>query len=265
MNNNLISINNIRIKEEFNFDENNEKILLDICLNKHINKDFRNELINENMFKQLSIYKYKFKSYKLKDICNEIDQVIMKYDQTNSNNNITYDNDFFDITQNLKKIKCSKEQMKELFPYYWKNKSRISISCFNEDDADHLMSLINKDNFNNQIKFLESFSSSQSFQSLFNYLDICGGNVDKLLDSFFISYSEPPRITVKINQKFQFKLKQIDENKKETYIYSEPLTFPVKNISNYDWDFNHNNDIEFEFELKQNTLEKKLKLINYTK
>ena len=246
MNNNLISINDIRIKEEFNFDENNEKILLDICLNKHINKDFRNELINENIFKQLSCYKNKFKSYKLKDICNEIDQVIMKYDQTNSNNGVTYDNDFFNITQNLKKIKCSKEEMKELFPYYWKNKSRISISCFNEDEADHLMSLINKDNFENQIKFLDSFSSSKSFQSLFKFLDICGGDVNKLLDKFLIRYGIPPYIDVKINQKFQFKFKHIDENQKETYIYSEPLTFPEEDISGYNWDFNHNNDIEFE-------------------
>ena len=239
MNNNLMTINDIRIKEEFDFDENNEKILLNIYLNKHINKDFRNELINENIFKELSCYKNKFKSYKLKDICNEIDQVIMKYDQTNSNNGITYDNDIFDIIQNLKKIKCSKKQMEELFPYYWKNKSRISISCLNEDDADYLMSLIDINNIKEQIDYLKSFSSSQKDLG--------------------------PVVTLKLNQKFKFKFKYIDENQKETYIYSEPFTLPEEHKSNNKYDFNYNNNIEFELELKQNSIEKELKIINCTK
>ena len=155
--------------------------------------------------------------------------------------------------------------MEELFPYYWKNKSRISISCFNEDDADHLMSLINKNNFNNQIKFLESFSSSQSFQSLFTYLDICNGDVGQLLDKFVFMRGLVPLITVKVNQKFRCKFKHIDENQKETYIYSEPFTLPEEDKSDHKYDFNYNNNIEFELELKQNSLEKELKIINFTK
>ena len=256
MNNNLMSINDIRIKEEFDFDENNEKILLNIYLNKHINKDFRKILINDNIFKELSCYKNKFKSYKLKDICNEIDQVIMKYDQTNSNNGITYDNDIFDLIQNLKKIKCSKKQMEELFPYYWKNKSRISISCLNEDDADYLMSLIDINNIKEQIDYLKSFSSSKQ-KILYIIHD---PNFNRLSGGF-----EGPVVTLKLNQKFKFKFKYIDENQKETYIYSEPFTLPEEHKSNNKYDFNYNNNIEFELVLKQNSFEKNLKIINCTK
>lgn len=262
MNNNLISIKDIRIKEEFNFDENNEKILLDICLNKHINKDFRNELINENIFKQLSLHKHKFKSYTLKDICNEIDQFIMKYDQTNSNNGITYDNDFFNITQNLKKIKYPKEQMKELFPYYWKNKSRISISCFNEDDADHLMTLIKKDNFANQIKFLESFSSTKNLDKLNELFEKSYGNINELLRGIARGLKLSLYITFKVNQKFKIKVKIIDENQKETYIYSKHIILPEENNYKDGWDISYTNNILFKLDKsnKQNELN-----INYEK
>ena len=180
----------------------------------------------------------------------------MKYDQTNSNNGITYDNDFFDITQNLKKIKCSKKQMEELFPYYWKNKSRISISCLNEDDADYLMSLIDINNIKKQINYLKSFSSSKQ-KILYIIHD---PNFNRLSGGF-----EGPVVTLKLNQKFKFKFKYIDENQKETYIYSEPFTLPEEHKSNNKYDFNYNNNIEFELVLKQNSFEKNLKIINCTK
>ena len=187
----------------------------------------------------------------------------MKYDQTNSNNNITYDNDFFDITQNLKKIKCSKEQMKELFPYYWKNKSRISISCFNEDDADHLMSLINKDNFNNQIKFLKTFSDSKKFlDKLYKHFEKCNWDINMLLRGFAVGLKLEPYITLKVNQKFKFKVKVIDENHKEIYIYDKQLILPEEYNSKNGWNIVYTNNIEFEFAQsdKQNEL-----TINYQK
>ena len=160
----------------------------------------------------------------------------MKYDQTNSNNGITYDNDIFDIIQNLKKIKCSKKQMEELFPYYWKNKSRISISCLNEDDADYLMSLIDINNIKEQINYLKSFSSSQKDLG--------------------------PVVTLKLNQKFNFKVKIIDENQKETYIHDKLLILPEEYHSKNGKDISYKNNIEFEFVQfdKQNELK-----VNYQK
>jgi hypothetical protein len=44
MQNELVSIEHIRIKENFNISLEDEKVLLDICSNIHINKDYRKEL-----------------------------------------------------------------------------------------------------------------------------------------------------------------------------------------------------------------------------
>ena len=103
-------------------------------------------------------YKNKFKSYILEIVCNQIDQSIMKYDQKNSNSNKVYDSEFFQLLQNLKKLKFDEKLMEELFPYYWKNKVKMSINCFKEKDIEKLLNNIDKDNIHSFINLLDTYN-----------------------------------------------------------------------------------------------------------
>ena len=266
MKNKLIPMKDLKIKEGFDLDKNDENIILDMCLNKHVNKDFRNELINENLGNNLSKYKDRFRSYTLKSICNEVDQAIMKCDQNNSNQDGAYDSDFLQIIEDMKKINCSQEKLKELFPYYWKNKSRISISCLDENSADKLMSLIKFNRVDKQLKILEAFSKPDAAEKLSEYLELCGGDPYSLLNRFNNFYIfGPTNINLIIAQHFKFKMKFIDENKKETII-EKPLNLPLEslNFPNNYADFKNNIEFEIKQIIKPDSKEKEIE-IKYSK
>ena len=170
MGNKLVSIKNVKLREGFNLCKN-EELLLNMCLNKHINKDYRSELINIKLNQNLIDYKYKFKTYTLESICKKIDDAIMNYDQGNEKGNDKYDTDFQELTQEIKKLEFKKEELKEYFPYYWKNRSRISVSCLNDDDADELFSFVNKGNVKKQIEVLKLFNDNPELSEQFNNID----------------------------------------------------------------------------------------------
>ena len=125
MNNELMSIEDIRVKDEFQIDSkdnqkkpidsDDEELLLDICMNKHVNKDYRKGLINVTFNKQLMDYKNKFKYHTLKEICSTIDESIMKYDQNNKKKDIVYDNDFLNLLKNLEKLKFDDKNKEKYF------------------------------------------------------------------------------------------------------------------------------------------------------
>ena len=66
MNKELVSIENIKIKEDFNLEKEDEEILLNICLNNHIKIDYRKQLLNKKLSQSLIDFKHKF------NICNLI-------------------------------------------------------------------------------------------------------------------------------------------------------------------------------------------------
>ena len=169
-----MSIEDIRIKENFNISLEDEKVLLDICSNNHINKDYRKELMNEKLNEKLFDYKNKFKSYTLENLCNQIDRAIMKYDQENANSDKVYDNDFFQLIQNLKKLKFEEKLMENLFPYYWKNRVKICIHCFEEKSIEKLLKKIDKNNLESNIQLLEAFNEKKHLDIFLKYLNECG-------------------------------------------------------------------------------------------
>ena len=166
----LVSIKNVKLREGFNLCKN-EELLLNMCLNKHINKDYRSELINIKLNQNLIDYKYKFKTYTLESICKKIDDAIMNYDQDNEKGNDKYDTDFQELTQEIKNLEFKKEELKKYFSYYWKNRSRISVSCLNDDDADELFSFVNKGNIKKQIEVLKLFNDNPELSEQFNNID----------------------------------------------------------------------------------------------
>ena len=166
----------------------------------------------------------------------------------------------------MKKINCTKEKLKELFPYYWKNKSRISISCLDENSADKLMSLIKFNRVDKQLKILEAFSKPDAVEKLSEYLELCDGDPYSLLNRF--SRSDiffPTDIILNIAQHFKFKMKFIDENKKETII-EKPLNLPLESLNFPNNYADYKNNIEFEIKqiIKPDSKEKEIE-IKYSK
>ena len=129
------------MKLNFKYKEK-EKIILDLCLNKHINKDFRSELLNEKLNNSLYDYHNKFRTIDFSSICRKIDDAIMAYDQKKENQGKKYDDDFCKLCKTVKNLKLEKQLMKELFPYFWTNKSRIIISCVEEEEVEPLIDII---------------------------------------------------------------------------------------------------------------------------
>ena len=55
--------------------------------------------------------------------------------------------------------------MENLFPYYWKNRVKICINCFEEKSIEKLLKNFDKNNIESNIQLLEAFNEK-------NYLDI---------------------------------------------------------------------------------------------
>ena len=244
MENKLVSIEDIRIKENFNISLDDEKVLLDICTNIHINKDYRKELMNEKLTEKLLEYKKKFTPYKLEDVCTQIDKAVMNYDQKNANSNKVYDDDFFQLLQNLKKLKIDEKLMENLFPYYWKNRVKMLTNCFEEKNIEKLLNNLDKHNIDLCTNLFDSFNKNNfkdlsdilfnkygggnEFMDLFdNLLNKYGeGNSDKGLKLLCLRYGyffESEK--VKINQQFSFKTKLFDINQKQITIETGPLIY----------------------------------------
>ena len=118
MDNEFKSIDEIKIKEDFNIDSENEELLLKITSNELIKQDYKKKLLNENFNQQLLMHNNKFSKISLKSICSEIDQAIIRYVKENKNNNKEYDNNFYSIIKLLNQLKFKNEKKEELFPYY---------------------------------------------------------------------------------------------------------------------------------------------------
>ena len=244
--NELMSIEDIRIKENFNISLEDEKVLLDICSNNHINKDYRKELMNEKLNEKLFDYKNKFKSYTLENLCNQIDRAIMKYDQENANSDKVYDNDFFQLIQNLKKLKFEEKLMENLFPYYWKNRVKICIHCFEEKSIEKLLKKIDKNNLESNIQLLEAFNEKKHLDIFLKYLNECGGDIFTLLTHFTKGSGFGPLVKLKINQQFSFKTKLVDFNQKQITIETGPLIYSPEDITQFGNEITFSKNIEFE-------------------
>ena len=252
--NKLLSIKNIKIIENSIISKKEEEIILDLGKNKHINKDYRSMLLNENLSKGLHSYKDKFPKYQIEDICKEIDQSIMKYDQEMLKKEEKYDKDFFNITKIINNLTINKELMKDLFPFFWKNKSRIIMDCIDEDEKERILSFLcgekkimhNNDN-NERRKF--------DYKKRFEYLDISKRN-ELMIISKKTGLSTPNefKILVKnldltIQQKFNFKI-IMDEKDKNNYIQCKPIILP-KEVIKIKSNIEYKNNINFEIFPKQ--------------
>jgi len=239
MNNELKKIDDVFIKEDFKEKIKNEDLLIDIPKNKHINIDYRSKLINKRLNQNLLKNKNNRKSlFDLKDICDKIDRAITQYDQTYNNNKVTYDNDFFTLISDIKKIECEDKVKEELFPYFWKNRSRISVTCLNEKDADNLLNRINNENIQPYIKLLDMFQDKKNVDQILHYGNISGG-----ISNFFEDIQSS--INFKMNQKFIFTLKS-NGNNNETISESVPVVLSPETISFHGHEYEYNNIIEFE-------------------
>ena len=139
----LMSIKEIYLKENSVLNKEEEKLILDLGNNKHINTDYRSFFLNENLNQSLFDYYNKFNKYGINSICGEIDKRIMKYDQDDKARvNGKYDQEFFELIKVIQKLKLKNELMKNLFPYFHKNKSRIIISCLDEEESNPILSII---------------------------------------------------------------------------------------------------------------------------
>ena len=190
-------------KNQLNSDD--EELLLDICMNKHVNKDYRKGLINVTFNKQLMDYKNKFKYHTLQEICSTIDESIMKYDQNNKKKDIVYDNDFLNLLKNLEKLKFDDKNKEKYFSYYWNNRIRMSFSCYEKEKMQKLMSYINNNNLDRQLYFMEIFKDEKSMEILNEYLKLCDWDVSKFLAHFTKSLGFGPLVELIINLKFTFK------------------------------------------------------------
>ncbi len=255
--NNLVPKKEITIKKNFEIDEEDEKILINICLNKHINKDYRNSLINEKLYQNLKEYKIEFSELTLKNICQEIDNKIIVYDNNNSNQGKVYDKDIYNIVKSLEKLKIDKNKMKDLFSYYWSHKTKFSLNFFKDDDISNILSNLDPENTELQSKLLCAFKNSTDLEKFTKYLDKYKGKMGKLFSALSNGYSSgsgssyysgPTENNLNLNQEFRFKKKILDENKNEKIIYSKPLIIKQENIKYYGSYYNYINKLEFELE-----------------
>ena len=250
MYNELISIDKIKMKEEFNVEKEDEEILLNICLNKHINKDYRKELMNEKLAQRLLDYKNKFNKCNLNEICDKIDNLIMEYDQENSKKENQYDNDFFNIIKEIEKIKYDKGLLG--LTYYMKNKSRMSFMCLNKEEKNDIISCLCKENTKDQITFLKAFKDSQSLNFLKQCLKESDGN-EKLMYSIFSSNLEDVNApTLQLNQIFYFTIKEFDEKGNVKMSNYKPISRREEKgllINEYKYE----DDIIFEIELNSDS------------
>ena len=257
--NNLVPKKEITIKKNFEIDEEDEKILINICLNKHINKDYRNSLINEKLYQNLKEYNIEFYELTLESICDGIDKKIMIYDRDNSNKDKIYDKDIYNITKSLDKLKIDKSKMPELFGYYWNHKTKLSINCFKNDDINNILSNLDPENTELQSKLLNAFKNSSDLEKIDKYLDKYKGNMSQLFSALSNGYSSgsgsgssyysgPTENKLNLKQEFRFKKKIVDENKNEKIIYSQPLIIKQENIKYYGSYYNYSNKLEFEVE-----------------
>ena len=182
MNNNLISIKEIEIKEDFELEKENEEILLNICKNRHINIDYKEKLISQELNKRLlPDYKYKFDVCNLKKICKDIDDGIMKYALDNASK-AKYDEDFFNIIKEIEKLKCDKKLLD--FTYFWSHKAKLQLKCFDSEETDDLLSCLCNDNLKSQLEFLKAFKDRESLNMLNDCMNMCNGNDDKMFRIF---------------------------------------------------------------------------------
>jgi len=273
----LLSIKQIKIKENSILSKEVEEIILNLGKNKYINKDYRSILLNENLSKGLSAYKNKFNKYRIQEICLEIDQSIMKYDQEMLSKEEKYDKDFFSLTKIINNLKIKKEIMKDLFPFFWKNKSRIIINCLDEDEKEDVLSYLcgdksklknilnnecNNKNDDKNRKFGNlKISKNQNLIILKKAGNINNRNNNKkqkfenlkinTIIEFIIpkkihqsNETKEPKKCVRVEQKFNFKI-ILDKKNKNNYIQCNPIVLPseiLKINSNYEY----NNDISFE-------------------
>ena len=257
--NNLVPKKEITIKKNFQIDEEDEKILINICLNKHINKDYRNSLINDKLYQNLKEYNIDFSELTLESICREIDNKIIAYDNNNSNQGKVYDKDIYNITKSLEKLKIDKNRMKELFLFYWSHKTKFSLNFFKDDDISNILSNLDPENTELQSKLLYAFKNSTDLEKFAKYLDKYNGKMSQMFSALNNGYSSgsgsgssylsgSKENNLNLKQEFRFKKKILDENKNEKIIYSKPLIIEQDNIKYYGSYYNYINKLEFELE-----------------
>jgi hypothetical protein len=279
--NKLLSIKNIKIKENSILSKEEEEIILDLGKNKYINKDYRSMLLNENLSKGLSSYKNRFHLYNIKDICFEIDQSIMKYDQEMLKKEDKYDKDFFNLTKIINNLKIKKELMKDLFPFFWKNKSRIIINCIDEEEKEKILSYLcgdksklnniesnkcNKNNYKNQkyenLKIVnsEKLIIPKKAENINNknkrYKNLQIIKREKFLIPKAIEHINKNIKSVKYvitKQKFNFKI-ILDQKDKNNYIQCNPIILSpeIMKINNNN---EYINDISFEITPKEKKID----------
>ena len=97
---------------------------------------------------------------------------------------------------------------------------------------------------------MKSLKDLNSVEFLLQCLDKCDGNPKILLDVCLDRIRKINIMNLNLKQKFHFKFKIIDENKKERISYSEPIIIEPEKISfNFD-NYEYDNNIEFIIEQK---------------
>lgn len=272
--NKLLSIKYIKIKVNSILPKEEEEIILNLGKNKYINKDYRSMLLNENLSKGLYSHENRFKSYDIKEICSEINNSIMEYDHEMLKKEEKYDKDFFTLLKTINNLKIKNELMKDLFPFFWKNKSRLIISCIDEDEKEKIISYLcgdrSKLNIIGNNKCSKNDDKKQKKEELINpkKTDLINdkNNVEKIkkfenlkiIKKEEITFSEKTCHTNKtiesvnylaIKQKFNFKI-ILDQKDNNNYIQFNPIILSpeIMKINN---NYEYINDISFEITPKE--------------
>ena len=126
----------------------------------------------------------------------------------------------------------------------------MSYHCLDKETTNDLISCLLNGNIKNTLSLMKSLKDLNSVEALLQCLDKCDGNPKTLLNVFFGNIKKITQINLNLNQKFHFKFKIIDENKKEKITYSEPIIIEPEEISLFSINSEYDNNIEFIIEQK---------------
>ena len=243
-NNNFSSINEVKLKLNYDIFKNNKEIedniLYVVSKNKYIDIDYKNILLNKKMNENLINYSSNFGNniLKLEKIFSNIDEPIIK---KGSNLNFAYndDDDFINLIQTLKDYLKKINGIGSYLPFFNKNQHILYFRCLKFSEFDDLFEI-----HSNYKKYKNGINDILELMKKNNLKDF------KALYEFYLSFLNHGPCQININGNFKFFIdnKQLDCN---NLTIKENFTNPLIKSTN-----NHNENFDIEFEITPKYLNK---------
>ena len=114
-----------------------ENYLFELSKNPLINKDYNQDILSFSFEKDLETYKNNFKSLKLKEICQTIDNKIIQYYHKNEYSNyIKNDTNFIKAFYSLNEFLKNYTDLKKYFPQFNRSRQYIAFNFSDENEKD---------------------------------------------------------------------------------------------------------------------------------